>query len=320
MLQTNIQDRIQGKVQWFNEKRGYGLITYNDKDIFAHHSEILVSGNTYKVLIDNEDVEFSVFEMTNNKTNKTKLCAKNITGPNGSKLQCELSNVLSKQKPKKKRRPKNTENFEPCHKESDMNIRVNADSSNSYKHNCTPNDVTVVHNLFCSENDQNIYELLLNEIKNSEVDQNNLWKLWHGDTHLIADDHLDWKNDCPTFNMIIEKIKKYFNMNIKATRLNWYKDSSQWKPFHHDAAAVKPHIAKIQNWTVAVSFGSERDVAFEHSKSKVTISLPQPNGSLYAFGNKVNMEWKHGIPQVLPEKQHNNGRISIIAWGWVNMD
>ena len=28
---------------------------------------------------------------------------------------------------------------------------------------------------------------------------------------------------------------------------NLYKDSSQWKPYHHDAAAIKPHIAKIQN-------------------------------------------------------------------------
>jgi len=33
----------------------------------------------------------------------------------------------------------------------------------------------------------------------------------------------------------------------------------------------------------------------------------------------VNEEWMHGIPQLLPEKQHNDGRISIIAWGYVNL-
>ena len=43
-------------------------------------------------------------------------------------------------------------------------------------------------------------------------------------------------------------------MDIKATRFNWYRDSSEWKPFHHDAAAVKPHIAKIQNLTVGIFF------------------------------------------------------------------
>ena len=34
-------------------------------------------------------------------------------------------------------------------------------------------------------------------------------------------------------------------MDIKATRFNWYKDNQQWKPYHHDAAAVKPDKAQI---------------------------------------------------------------------------
>lgn len=33
-------------------------------------------------------------------------------------------------------------------------------------------------------------------------------------------------------------------MKVNATRLNWYRDSKEWKPYHHDAAAVKPEIAK----------------------------------------------------------------------------
>ena len=57
----------------------------------------------------------------------------------------------------------------------------------------------------------------------------------------------------------------------KATRLNWYRDSNEWKPFHHDAAAVKPDKAKTQNFTVAVSFGMERDAAFEHAQTKTVI-------------------------------------------------
>ena len=318
MLQSTT-DRNQGKVAWFNEKRGFGLIQVNDKELFAHHTEIKTSNNVFKVLQENEIVEFSIIEVTDKKTGNTRLCAKDITGVNGSQLQCELSNVLSKPKYKKKRKPKNTETFEPCHEETDMKIRIESGNTLVYPHNCSPGDVTAVNKLFCCVDDSTIYESLLNEIKQSKVEESNLWKLWHGDTHLIADDHLDWKTECPTFNMVVEKIKKYFNMSVNATRLNWYKDSSQWKPFHHDAAAVKPHIAKIQNWTVAVSFGSERDVAFEHAKTRTTISLPQSNGSLYAFGNKVNMEWKHGIPQLSPEEQHNDGRISIIAWGWVDM-
>ena len=34
----------------------------------------------------------------------------------------------------------------------------------------------------------------------------------------------------------------------------------------------------------------------------------------------VNIEWKHGILQMKPENMVDEGRISIIAWGWVNME
>ena len=114
-------------------------------------------------------------------------------------------------------------------------------------------------------------------------------KMWHGDSHLIVDDKLDWKEKCPTFNMVIEKIKDYFDMDIKATRFNLYKNSDHWKPFHHDAAAVKPHIAKKQNFTVGVSFGAERDAAFENAKTKSTISFPLSNGTIYCFSRDVNV-------------------------------
>ena len=48
-----------------------------------------------------------------------------------------------------------------------------------------------------------------------------LWKLWHGDSHLIADDKRNWKQLCPTFTYVVDKMRDYFDMDIKATRLNW---------------------------------------------------------------------------------------------------
>ena len=108
-------------------------------------------------------------------------------------------------------------------------------------------------------------------------------------------------------------------MNVQATRLNWYKDTDDWKPFHHDAAAMKPDKARTQNMTVAVSFGAERDAAFEHAKTKTVISMPQPNGTVYTFGRDVNILWRHGIPQVHPDNYRDEGRISIICWGWMDM-
>ncbi|KAG6966432.1 hypothetical protein JG687_00004846 [Phytophthora cactorum] len=101
-----------------------------------------------------------------------------------------------------------------------------------------------------------------------------------------------------------------------ATRFNWYKDTSQWKPFHFDAAAVKPHIAAIQNFTVGISFGATRDAAFEHAETKTVVSVPQPDGCVYAFSKDTNVIWRHGILRDVPVREE--GRISVIAWGWVD--
>ena len=78
---------------------------------------------------------------------------------------------------------------------------------------------------------------------------------------MIADDKQgNWKKRCPTFLKVVKKMTEYFNMDVKATRFNWYKDSSQWKPFHHDAAAVKV-ISVLSNYQFfdLIKNGEEED-------------------------------------------------------------
>ena len=54
-----------GKVKWFNNKSGYGFVTFIDssdfkgKDIFAHHSSLNVKDEIYKYLVQGEYVEFN---------------------------------------------------------------------------------------------------------------------------------------------------------------------------------------------------------------------------------------------------------------------
>eukprot|EP01034_Spumella_vulgaris_P022266 gene22266-28380_t len=96
---------------------------------------------------------------------------------------------------------------------------------------------------------------------------------------------------------------------------NWYRDSSDWKPFHHDSAAYNPGRARNQNITVGVSFGATRELSFLNAKNGTRIYFPQTNGMMFAFGRDVNINWKHGI-NALPEEEHNGkGRISIVLWG-----
>jgi CspA family cold shock protein len=50
-----------GKVKWFNPRKGYGFIaTADGRDIFVHYSSI--SGDGYKTLVEGDAVTFDIVE------------------------------------------------------------------------------------------------------------------------------------------------------------------------------------------------------------------------------------------------------------------
>lgn len=236
--------------------------------------------------------------------------------------------VTSKNKNHKNRhklKKVNTETFDPVHTPADMRLLIEpAKSFGKCGLNIRSRDVVVVPGLFCDTMDLSIYNRLMDEMSKCGISNDKLWKTWHGDNHLIADDHMNYKEKVPTFLAIIQKIRDYFDMDIKATRFNLYRDDVEWKPFHHDASAVDPEKAKIQNFTVGVSFGATRDIAFEDAMEEVghrrVISIPLVNGMTYCFSRDINTNWRHGVPQLPPNLQGKNGRISIIAWGSISQE
>lgn len=146
------------------------------------------------------------------------------------------------------------------------------------------------------------------------------WISWHEGAHLISKN----PKGCPTYEKIVARLCEYFNIDPKSnvgTRFNWYRDSSDWKPFHHDSAAFNPQRAKNQNITVGVSFGAMRELAFIRaseevdSSNKCRIFFPQSNNGVFSFGRDANIRWKHGINALEPDEQDGKGRISIILWG-----
>ncbi len=87
---TSNAAQFLGCVKWFNNKRGYGFITYKDGndeiDIFVHHSGIQPQTSQYRTLTTGEYVSFSVKEATNeNERNQ----AVTVTGVNGGPLMCD---------------------------------------------------------------------------------------------------------------------------------------------------------------------------------------------------------------------------------------
>jgi hypothetical protein len=220
---------------------------------------------------------------------------------------------IEKKHKNKRNHRKNTESFEPDNSPPDMRLLV-APSREIVKNELSERDVIIIPDFF---EDKTLYNRLLDEMNNCGFESSELWKLWHGDSHFIADDRLgNWKEKCPTFMRIIDDIANFFDMDVKATRFNLYNDNTEWKPYHRDAAAIKPDKARTQNITVALSLGATRSASFQHMKTKTRIDIPLPDRSVYVFNKQVNIDWMHGIIQE-PELK-KEGRISIILWGKCN--
>ena len=86
-----------GIVKWFDTKKGFGMITtmgdlYKNKDIFAHHTEVIVKTPQYKYLIAGEYVSYDVNDVGGGG-GEAKLTAVNIKGVLNGPVMCETLNT-----------------------------------------------------------------------------------------------------------------------------------------------------------------------------------------------------------------------------------
>ena len=157
-------------------------------------------------------------------------------------------------------------------------------------------------NFFCEKTNYDILLKLVDELKNNNSGMISWSK------------HMKYENPdfSVTFNQIIQKISEYFDTEIYYTRMNFYKDGSDWKPFHHDSHAYGGKSLR-EDFTIGCSFGASRNLAILHEKTEQEFTFPQNNGDVFCFTSNVNKKFMHGVPK---SKNVDIGpRISIIVWG-----
>lgn len=123
----------------------------------------------------------------------------------------------------------------------------------------------------------------------------------------------------PVFKGVVATLARYFDVEVYATRLNFYADGSAWKPWHHDSHAGRAFFENggegpREDFTMGASFGESRELAFLHVESQAQFSFPQHNGDVFAFDARVNAQFQHGVPREVT-RMRCGPRFSIIAWG-----
>jgi hypothetical protein len=133
---------------------------------------------------------------------------------NRRKKENERGDRQNQPPPSLPRPKKNTENFNPSYAPPEMRILFAPPNAKKFTRPLSTRDVLVVADLFCAEDDWRIYKQLLWELENSGLTEQQLWQSWHGDSHVIADKR-NWKDRCPTFHEVLDRLRDYFNMDIK---------------------------------------------------------------------------------------------------------
>jgi hypothetical protein len=119
---------------------------------------------------------------------------------------------------------------------------------------------------FCSKDDFSILRALVHELEAGQ----------QGEVMINWSKHFKHENPdfSPTFKEIVAKMAEYFDVEVYATRLNFYPDNTSWKPFHHDSHAYEGREHR-EDFTMGVSFGDSRELVFLHPPSGLTFSFPQ---------------------------------------------
>ncbi len=139
---------------------------------------------------------------------------------------------------KKKNLVKNTESLDPVSTfvRPSMRVHVASSHTNDYAKPLRHDDAIIVPEFFGKEDDLSTYEKLVEELDQLQKDQVKgvEWTSWHQGAHMIATN----PNESKAFKDIVEKLCQYFHIKEESSfsRLNWYRDSKDWKPFHHDSA------------------------------------------------------------------------------------
>lgn len=188
--------------------------------------------------------------------------------------------------------------------------RVNGSLMNDFGSLLAGNAV-YIRNFLCDATDRTMYDQLKMElVASTGAATSSEEGLIEWSKHQVFENPSSLSN---TFNDIVDMLSEYYDLDVYATRLNYYRDGTQWKPQHHDSHAYG-NRAEREDFTAGITLGSDRGLLFVHVESGQEFLFPQNNGDCFAFTTEVNKLFTHGVPRATNNAQVGD-RFSIITWG-----
>jgi len=111
----------------------------------------------------------------------------------------------------------------------------------------------------------------------------------------------------PAHSYVLDRLTGLFNSRALSWWINLYPTGSDSKNFHKDNFG--------QNITIGASFGATRSLTFRHGRTGDEFHFPQENGDVFAFREKVNNVFLHGMHPLRTRDPDPGPRISVIVMG-----
>jgi len=111
----------------------------------------------------------------------------------------------------------------------------------------------------------------------------------------------------PAHRFVLERLAELFDARPMSWWINLYPSGRDAKNFHKDNFG--------QNITIGASFGATRNLTFRHGTARDEFNFPQENGDVFAFREKVNSAFLHGMHPLRPTEADPGPRISVIMMG-----
>mmetsp|Transcript_1959 Transcript_1959/g.3975 ORF Transcript_1959/g.3975 Transcript_1959/m.3975 type:complete len:204 (+) Transcript_1959:408-1019(+) len=156
--------------------------------------------------------------------------------------------------------------------------------------------------IFCGADDRQLFERLRAELEGS-----GLWRSRNLDKYewtiapeggqrstgrINGEDALKLAQ-LPAHRFVLERLAGLFDARPLSWWINLYPTGRDAKNFHKDNFG--------QNITIGASFGATRNLTFRHGISGDEFHFPQENGDVFAFREKVNSAFLHGMNLMMRE-------------------